>query len=882
MKNTKRSLLCLSVLSVLCLSGCNNKTAWDKGVKWTSEGETEYNKLADVKRSQTYSVYVSDLPTSLNSVTTMQKEDSEYITNIVEGLVQVNRYGRIVPDVAESWTVNSDSSEYVFKIRDGVKWVTNDGTPYKVHGKQAYVTASDFVTSLKENLNFSNGSDSSYLPSIFIQGAQEYYNYTLLVYRKAIGQKWLDKTAFEAAEPSDKNSAEHKAWTTCSEAVPSHSGFVGTSSPCISYGGEITEQIMAAQLGVKVDELAAIENFSRVGIAASDDGKTLTYKLNESMPYFLSALTYTPFLPVQTDFYYDVTAEEFGKSREKVLSNGPFYISNYEMGISQSLVLTKNPHYFDHENVTVGTVKCFKFPDNAGEDQARLGFESGAVDGFSVNAKDKEGWEKYVTGKDGTGTRDNPADPNAFSLESVGDGSSFVFALNTHRQTSGSAISKTVFDKGVSWMNDSLQAKTSSGDSIQIQNTNRALQIKSVRNLILSSIDYPDINRRFADDDDVYGQNRYLINTFTPHDFINVSGTRTDGSSANVKSPDYQSYIEGAYIDKYLEGGRDKEENWTKAGEVLGYSKIGGLGVSTKANAEQTDADMAAYTAEYQKLYEQAAADIKSYNATAETKITLPIYIEYVGLAYNSIEDDNDRAWVNQTNANMNGCWVGTGSVDVKSGSDEEISKGRPANPTTCSAVSGTDPTYGNNELVRLIKNTKTNVATREDYVSITQNMATTIFVTGWGPDYSDPLTFANTVKKNGDLCDYFGICASDDPAVDAEVDTIIGEYTRLVEEASKITNQVERAEAFAKAEIELLFNTYIMRPWYMAGQGISVSVTRTIPYRTTTVPFGTCQYRYKNIERISTPLSAETKAALKQEYDALKIIDLKKGPFEK
>ena len=50
MKNTKRSILCLSVLSALILTGCNKSgkdlapAGWDDGVVWTSAGETEYSE----------------------------------------------------------------------------------------------------------------------------------------------------------------------------------------------------------------------------------------------------------------------------------------------------------------------------------------------------------------------------------------------------------------------------------------------------------------------------------------------------------------------------------------------------------------------------------------------------------------------------------------------------------------------------------------------------------------------------------------------------------------------------------------------------------------------------------------------------------------------
>ena len=124
MKNTKRSILCLSVLSALILTGCNKSgkdlapAGWDDGVVWTSAGETEYNKLSDLKRGSTYRAYETYLPSSFNTAVTMQQADGQIITNLVDGLVDVNRYGRIIPDLAESWTTNEVNlfSKFVMEL----------------------------------------------------------------------------------------------------------------------------------------------------------------------------------------------------------------------------------------------------------------------------------------------------------------------------------------------------------------------------------------------------------------------------------------------------------------------------------------------------------------------------------------------------------------------------------------------------------------------------------------------------------------------------------------------------------------------------------------------------------------------------------------------
>ena len=99
---------------------------------------------------------------------------------------------------------------------------------------------------------------------------------------------------------------------------------VNPNHKCRPYARDITDSDVAGLLGVNESELTDVSNFTRVGVKASADGKTLTFDLNGSMPYFLSALTYTPFLPLQAEFYDSVGTEMYGTSRDTFLSNGAF------------------------------------------------------------------------------------------------------------------------------------------------------------------------------------------------------------------------------------------------------------------------------------------------------------------------------------------------------------------------------------------------------------------------------------------------------------------------------------------------------------------------------------------------------------------------------
>ena len=58
------------------------------------------------------------------------------ISNVIDGLIETDRFGSFVPSLAESWEHNADYSVWTFHLRDGLKW--SDGSD---------LTAEDFVYS---------------------------------------------------------------------------------------------------------------------------------------------------------------------------------------------------------------------------------------------------------------------------------------------------------------------------------------------------------------------------------------------------------------------------------------------------------------------------------------------------------------------------------------------------------------------------------------------------------------------------------------------------------------------------------------------------------------------------------------------------------------
>ena len=118
------------------------------------------------KGEKTFSyVYETD-PDSLNYLTTGKAAVANITSNVVDGLMENDRYGNFVPSMAEDWSVSQDGLTYTYTIRKDAKWYTSEGEEY------APVKAQDFVTGLKYATD--NKSEALYLVQESIKGLDAY------------------------------------------------------------------------------------------------------------------------------------------------------------------------------------------------------------------------------------------------------------------------------------------------------------------------------------------------------------------------------------------------------------------------------------------------------------------------------------------------------------------------------------------------------------------------------------------------------------------------------------------------------------------------------------------------------------------------------------
>ena len=283
----------------------------------------------------------------LNYLTNSWTYNSYHYCNMVDGLVENDKFGNIIGALADKYKVVLDEETgketWTFHLRDGLKWYNN-----KTKAESGDVTPDDFVASLEYVLDASNASNTASIVYMFLDGAYKYYK----------------ATAAHAKDPST--------------VVPD----------------------FAETVGVKADNTA----------------RTISYTLPESTPYFISALTYSPFLPVRRAFL-EAQGSKFGDSVDDIEVNGAFFVAHEP---EKQITYTKNENYWDAAHVYVNTVNRLFVPGTMTSTQIREWYEADKIDSFTVNTKDADGWKKYVTGPDGTGTQKNPYSSECNAVTSFG------------------------------------------------------------------------------------------------------------------------------------------------------------------------------------------------------------------------------------------------------------------------------------------------------------------------------------------------------------------------------------------------------------------------------------------------------------------------------
>ena len=280
--------------------------------------------------TKTYSSTFSGNPTTFNYLLDYYADNTAIITNLVDGLLENDNHGNLVPSLAEDWSVSSDGLTYTYKLRKDAKWFTADGEEY------APVKAQDFVIGIKYAVD--NKSQAIDLIQNSIKGLNDYIT-------------------------------------------------------------------------------GADSDFSKVGVKAIDD-HTVEYTLARPEPYWNSKTTNSILFPVNEEFL-NSKGKDFGTlSPDSILYSGPYLLKDFTS--KSSIEYVKNPHYYDHDKVSIEHVKLAYF-DGSDQELTIRNFESGAYSIAGV----------YPNSSNFAKTKEKYKDNIVYSLQ---DKTSWYFNFNVNRK----------------------------------------------------------------------------------------------------------------------------------------------------------------------------------------------------------------------------------------------------------------------------------------------------------------------------------------------------------------------------------------------------------------------------------------------------------------
>ena len=108
-----------------------------------------------------------------NFLYSQSASDLNVTTNMWDGLLSFDCYGKVAPAIAKSWEHNDDSTVWTFHLRDDVDWCDVNGEV------KSHLTSKDFLVGFEWVLNaFKNEAFNTSMPSETVVGAADYYDLT--------------------------------------------------------------------------------------------------------------------------------------------------------------------------------------------------------------------------------------------------------------------------------------------------------------------------------------------------------------------------------------------------------------------------------------------------------------------------------------------------------------------------------------------------------------------------------------------------------------------------------------------------------------------------------------------------------------------------------
>ena len=207
---------------------------------------------SNAKGEKTFSYIYETDPDNLNYLTTGKAATANITSNVIDGLLENDRYGNFVPSMAEDWSVSKDGLTYTYTLRKDAKWYTSEGEEY------AEVKAQDFVTGLKYAAD--KKSDGLYLVQESIKGLDAYVKGEITDFSQ-VGIKALDD--YTVQYTLNKPESFWNSKTTSGVLAPVNEEFLnskgddfakGTDPSSILYNGPFLLKSIVAKSSVEFEK----------------------------------------------------------------------------------------------------------------------------------------------------------------------------------------------------------------------------------------------------------------------------------------------------------------------------------------------------------------------------------------------------------------------------------------------------------------------------------------------------------------------------------------------------------------------------------------------------------------------------------------------------
>ena len=290
--------------------------------------------------------------------------------------------------------------------------------------------------------------------------------------------------------------------------------------------GQAMDLIQNSIKGLNDYVTGATNDFTTVGVKALDD-YTVEYTLTRPEPYWNSKTTNSILFPVNEEFLKSKDKEFGTLTPNSILYNGPYLLKDFTS--KSSIEYVKNPHYYDHDKVTIEKVKLAYF-DGSDQEMTIRNFESGAYSLAGV----------YPNSSSYAKTKEKYQDNIVYSLQ---DKTSWYFNFNVNRK----AYNHT--------------AKTTDE---QKKSTQTAILNKNFRQAINFGIDRTAYSAQSNGEE---AASKTLRNTLVPPTFVQI-GDKTFGEVTASKLVNYGTEWSGINLADAQDAYFNKEKAQAKFAEA--------------------------------------------------------------------------------------------------------------------------------------------------------------------------------------------------------------------------------------------------------------------------------------------------------------------------